>query len=391
MKINSILKTVCTILLLSLLWACKKESHSTDGTGIQTPIIDKVSRTFVQTGDQLTIYGHALVQKDLLTEVFVGDRPGQILKKSADSISILIPAKLFAGKIRITISRDQQFKGADGPEIAVKPTPLIKGFFPSYAFSGDTIALYTENFSEQDNDNFLFIGNDKLQMVSKTGRDTFLVKLPMNANTGLFSWHTYDGPSYTLPASFFIRQTSYAVNTVKDWLHMDPAFSYMDTLVRGYPVLAGNNYEDFHKRIYDSVLLYIDHTDRQYTIFLPTSDSYLQKNVSRETFLNKIISVPYNYNTLLITAVVPGLQLELKKIKPGDLYPTAFTMKMAYGEEYSNEYGNSISIIEQNNEKYAQLTGINGETNPPVKILRESRIGNATIIETDGELGIIYF
>lgn len=391
MKTTFLFKYIPGILLLSLLFACKKDQPSADDPVIQTPVINKVSRTFVQTGDRLTIYGHALIQDGLLTEVFIGDRPGTILGKSADSIAIVIPAKVLNGRIRITISRNQQFKSADGPEIAVKPTPLIKNYWPSYAYAGDTIALYTENFSGQDSDNFFYIGNDALQIVSKKDRDTFFVKLPANANTGLLSWHTYDGPSDTFPTPFPIRHTSYAVNTVKDWLHLDAAFSYMDTLVRGYPVLAGGNYPDVHKRIYDSVLLYIAHTNRPYTIFLPASDSYLRNNISQETFLNKIKAAPYNYNSLLITAIVPGRQLQLQTLQAGDLFPTAYTMKMVYGEDYSDASGNSVSIIEQNGEKYAQLTGIYGETNPPVKILRSHQVGNATIFETEGELGIIYF
>lgn len=379
------------ILLLSLLFACKKDSPSADGPVIQTPVINKVSRTFVQTGDRLTIYGRQLIQDGLLTEIFIGDRPGTILDRSADSIAIVIPAKVLNGRIRVTISRNQQFKSADGPEIAVKPTPLIKNYWPSYAYAGDTIALYTENFSGQDSDNFFYIGNEALQIVSKKSSDTFFVKLPANANTGLLSWHTYDGPSDTFPTPFPIRHASYAVNTVKDWLHLDPAFSYMDTLVRGYPVLAGGNYQSTHKRIYDSVLLYIAQTNRPYTIFLPASDSYLQNNISQENFVNKIIATPYNYNSLLITAIVPGRQLQLQTLQAGDLFPTAYTMKMVYGEDFSDASGNSVSIIEQHGEKYAQLTGIYGETNPPVKILRSHQIGNATIFETDGELGIIYF
>jgi hypothetical protein len=391
MKTAFLFKYIPGILLLSLLFACKKDQPSADSPVIQTPVINKVSRTFVQTGDRLTIYGHALIQDGLLTEVFIGDRPGVILDRSADSIAIVIPAKVLNGRIRVTISRNQQFKSADGPEVAVKPTPLLKNYWPSYAFAGDTIALYTENFSGQDSDNFFYIGNHALQIVSKKGRDTFFVKLPANAATGLFSWHTYDGPSDTLPSAFPIRQPGYAVNTVKDWLHLDPGFSYMDTLVRGYPELAGSNYADIHKRVYDSVLLYIAHTNRQYTIFLPASDGYRRNNISQETFLNKIKATPYNYNTLLITAIVPGRQLQLQTLQAGDLFATAYTMKMAYGEGSSNEYGNSVSIVEQDGEKYAQLTGIYGETNPPVKILRSYQVGNATIFETDGELGIIYF
>jgi IPT/TIG domain len=391
MKTNFFSKYIPGILLLSLFFACKKDQPSADGPVIQTPVIVKVSRTFVQTGDRLTIYGHALIQDGLLTEVFIGGRPGEIVSRSADSLAIIIPSKVPNGRILVTISRNQQFKSADGPEIAVKPTPLIKSYWPSYAFAGDTIALYTENFSGQDHDNFFYIGSDALQIVSKKDRDTFFVKLPANANTGLLSWHTYDGPSDTFPVPFPIRQASYAVNTVKDWLHLDPAFSYMDTLVRGYPVLAGGNYPDVHKRIYDSVLLYIAHTDRLYTIFLPASDSYLQHNIRQETFLDKIKATPYNYNALLITAIVPGRQLQLQTLQTGDLFPTAYTMRMAYGNDYSNASGNSVSIIEQHGEKYAQLTGIYGETNPPVKILRSHQVGNATIFETDGELGIIYF
>ncbi|MGF6847958.1 hypothetical protein QFZ51_003193 [Chitinophaga sp. W3I9] len=391
MKTTFLLKHIPGIVLMFLLIACKKDQPSADDLAIQTPVINKVSRTFAQTGDRLTIYGHLLIQDGLLTEVFIGGRPGAILNRSADSIAIIIPAKVLNGRIRVTISHNQQFKSADGPEIAVNPTPLIKSYWPSYAFAGDTVALYTENFSRQDSDNFFYIGNAALKIVSKRGSDTFLVKLPANADTGPLSWHTYDGASDTFPVPFPIRQASYAVNTVKDWLHLDPAFSYMDTLVRGYPVLAGGNYADVHKRIYDSVLLYIAHTDRPYTIFLPASDSYLRNNISRETFLNKIKATPYNYNSLLITAIIPGRQLQLQTLHAGDLFPTAYTMKMVYGDDYSDEYGNSVSIIEQGGEKYAQLTGIYGETNPPVKILRSHQAGNATILETDGELGIIYF
>lgn len=52
---------------------------------------------------------------------------------------------------------------------------------------------------------------------------------------------------------------------------------------------------------------------------------------------------------------------------------------------------NFVKIIIENGVKYAQVWGPYDQTTPMVKIIREHQVGNATLIETDGELGVIFY
>lgn len=52
---------------------------------------------------------------------------------------------------------------------------------------------------------------------------------------------------------------------------------------------------------------------------------------------------------------------------------------------------NFITIIIEDGVKFAQVWDPYDQTGPRVRILGEHQVGNATIIETDGELGVIYY
>lgn len=379
------------LLILTTVIACKKDNVASDGVVINVVKVEKISADFVQAGDELTLYGSNLVQKDLVTEVFVTGRPSVMLRSSADSITIRVPSKAQTGKIMVTLSKGTKFSSAYGPDIVVKPTPLIKSFAPLFAYGGDTIELYMENFSEVDSNNELFIGTKKLQIVSRKGKDTMLVKLPADAVTGLFSWHTYNGPTFKADAAFPVRQANYTTGTVAQWLYLDPGFSYMDTLVRGYPELAGGNYLSTHKTIYDTVLQYIKSPDRKYTIFLPGNAAY-EKTTPMATFLENVKNKPYNYNSMLANTIVPGVNMRLSDMQDGDKQPTAYTMKLAFWDyDIPVDDYNFIKIIIEDGVKYAQVWGPYDQTQPRVRILREHQVGNATIIETDGEPGIVLY
>jgi hypothetical protein len=378
-------------LVLTSVIACKKDNVANEAVVINAVKIEKLSTVAVQAGEELTVYGSNLVQKDLLTEVFIAGRPAEMLRSAADSITIRVPLKVQTGKVMITLSRGTTFSSAYGPDIVVRPTALIKSYAPLVAYGGDTIELYTENFSEVETNNAIFIGTKKVEIVSRKGKDTMLVKLPADALTGVLSWNTYHGPTFKTEAPFPVRQTNYTAATVAQWLYQDPGFSYMDTLVRGYPVLAGGNYQSTHKTIYDTVLQYINSRDRKYTIFLPGNAAY-EKNTSKAAFLEKIKNKPYNYNSMLANTIVPGQNMRLSAMQDGDKQPTAYTMKLAFWE-YDvpvNDY-NFIKIIIEEGVKYAQVWGPYDQTQPRVRILREHQVGNATIIETDGEPGIVLY
>jgi len=379
------------VLALIISVACKKEHVTSDEVVINAVKVEKISADFVQAGDELTLYGSNLVQKDLVTEVFITGRPSVMLRSSADSITIRVPSKAQTGKIMVTLSKGTKFSSAYGPDIVVKPTPLIKSFAPLFAYGGDTIELYIENFSEIDSNNELFIGTKKLQIVSRKGKDTMLVKLPADAVTGVFSWHTYNGPTFKADAAFPVRQASYTAGTVAQWLYLDPGFSYMDTLVRGYPELAGGNYLSTHKTIYDTVLQYINSPERKYTIFLPGNVAY-NKTTPMAAFLENVKNKPYNYNSMLANTIVPGVNMRLSDMQDGDKQPTAYTMKLAYWDyDIPVDDYNFIKIIIEDGVKYAQVWGPYDQTQPRVRILREHQVGNATIIETDGEPGIVLY
>lgn len=390
MRSIHIFPSIFLLVLISIV-ACKKENAANDGLVINAVKVEKVSAAFVQAGDELTLYGSNLVQKDLVTEVFITGRPSELLRSSADSITIRVPSKAQTGKVMVTLSKGTKFSSAYGPDIEVKPTPLIKSFAPFFAYGGDTIELYTENFSDVDSNNEFFIGTKKIQLISRKGKDTMRVKLPADAVSGLFSWHTYNGPTFKAQTPFPVRQATYAAGTVAQWIYLDPGFSYMDTLVRGYPELAGGNYLSTHKTIYDTVLQYINAPDRKYTIFLPGNVAY-DKTTSMSAFLENVKNKPYNYNSMLANTIVPGVNMRLSAMQDGDMHKTAYTMKLAFWEyEVPVDDYNFIKIIIEDGVKYAQVWGPYGQTQPRVKILREHQVGNATIIETDGEPGIVLY
>lgn len=387
---NTLIKNGCFIALLAI-HACKKDDKPSAATLINPPVIEKLSRPFVQAGEELTVYGSKLLQKGLQTEVLVNGKPGVIIRSAADSITVRVPEKALTGNVTVIVSKGEHFMSTQGPQIEIKQTPVVKGFWPLYATGGDTIALISEHFSDQFTNNQILLGSTKVEIVAKKGKDTLLVKLPTNAVTGYFSWNTYNGPYYSFGAQpYRVRQTNYTANTVMDWIYQDPAFSYMDTLVRGYPLLAGGNYEDIHKRMYAAALQYIQYTDSAYTIFLPSDASYLNKGTTKEAFLENILSKPYNYNILLIAAISPNNQLHISDLEDGDTFRSAFTMKMNYPEVENDEH-NYIKIVVEDGVKYAQIYGMYEETRPRVKILKEHRIGKAVIIEIEGELGYVYF
>jgi hypothetical protein len=380
------------LLTLSAFVGCKKEKIPVSGLVTEIVKVEKLSAPFVQAGDELTLYGSHLVQKDLVTEIFIAGRPSELLRSSADSITVRVPSKAQTGKVMVILSRGAQFSSVYGPSIEVKSTPLIKSFSPLFAYGGETIELHTENFSDAETSNAIYLGTKKLEIVSRKGKDTILVKLPADAVTGIFSWNTYNGPTFTMETLFPIRQTNYAVSTVGQWFFNDPGFSYMDTLVRGYPELAGYNYLSTHKPVYDTALQYINSTDRKYTIFLPSDEVYHKTNVSKNAFLERIKAAPYNYNVLLANAIVPDVNMRLATMQDGDKEKTAYTMKLAFWDyPIAVDDYNFIKIIIEDGIKYAQVWGPYDQTVSRVKILREHQVGNATIIETDGELGVIYF
>lgn len=380
---------LCLLLVAS--GACKKDKDPDGQQGIASFKVEKLSNQTVQAGMEVTVYGSGLVQKDLVTEVFVSSRPAEIVRQSPDSITVIVPEKTYSGKVMITISRGAQFSSAYGPDITVRPTPKIKGFYPVYAFGGQTIELYTENFSDENNNNLFKIDGQVMTIAGRKGKDTILITIPETASTADISYSTYGGPVYTSATPFQVRKKDYGVSTVADWLHKDPAFTYIDTLVRGYPILGGGNYEEFYKRTYMEAMQYFQSSDKKYTVFLPSDLSYSKAGITREAYIRGIESKPYNYNTMLISAVVPDQNIQMQHVTEEDVYNTAFTMLMQYYPAGTDDDPNYVKFLFLEDGKYAQLNGMYGETRPPVKVLNEIKVGNATIIEIDGELGYIYF
>lgn len=376
-------------LFLSLT-ACKKDKDGNSDQGIMQPSIEKLSRTSAQAGEQITVYGKNLSQTTLETLVTIHGIPAEILTKTSDSLVVLVPSKVSTGKILVTVSSNDQFKVGEGPAVDIKPTPLIKGFWPFYAYAGDNITLLVENFSANAADNRITLNGEPVQITGGNGRDTLLVKLPATAETGMFSWNTFNGPVQQVDTSFFIRKTDYTVTTASQWLHVDPAFSFMDTLFRGYPSLAGPNY-DYYAYIYSVALSYINDPARSYTIFLPCDEYFVKNKIRLNNYLDMVKAKPYAYNGPMISAIVPDMQLSLSAMQPGDEYKTLYTMKVVFYPIDAPDEGVKIQVSESNGNKYVNLLGLYGERNPAVRILKEHKIGNATIIETDGELGVIYF
>jgi hypothetical protein len=371
--------------------ACKKEEAIQQQVSITTPVVNRLNRSFAQAGDTLVVYGASLLQQQRTTEVFINDRPCTVLKSAADSLQVLVPAQTRSGHVTVTISYGKQFSSVDGPSLEVKPTPAVLGFWPRYGYAGETIALHVENFSAANADNHIFLEDVPVQITGGNGRDTLLVTLPVASATGVFSWRTYQGPLQYFKDTFLIRQTSYPVTTVGGWLQQDPAYSYMDTLYRGYPDLSGGNYE-LYARIYDSALNYINSPNRPYTVLLPADGAYYSKGISFQSYINKIKNAPYNYNSPMVAAILPDIQLSVADMHDGDLYNTAFTELMQWYPYFgSDDNKNKLQVTEENGQKYANLVGMYGEIGTRVKIIREHKVGNAVIIETDGDLGYIPF
>jgi IPT/TIG domain len=390
MKSNYIFSRLLFAFAFIFFVACKKGKVTGDGSLIIEPTVEKLSRAYVQSGEQITVYGKNLSQGSLLTEVTISGHPAEILVKASDSLVILVPPKVSTGKIMVTVSQEDQFKSGYGPAIEIKPTPLIKSFSPYYAYGGETVTLVVENFSINNADNSIVLNNESLPITGGNGHDTLLVKLPAAAHTGAFYWSTFRGPVQHMDTLFPVRQTSYPVTTVGQWVRQDPAFSFVDTLLRGYPDLAGSNY-DLYQGIYNTILAYTNAPDRTYTIFLPSDEAYFRNDVSLATYLNKIKDKPYAYHGPLAAAIIPARQLSINTMQMGDLYNTLYTEQLVYYPLGNPDNILKMQVSEDNGSKYISFLGIWGETTPPVKVLREHKIGNATIIEIDGETGIVYF
>lgn len=348
--------------------------------------IEKLNRSFVQAGEELTVYGNNLTQPEGKTEVFLNGRPAEILKAAADSVRVLVPLNAQTGKLMLTISKGEDFRTVYGPEVEVKPTPVIKGFFPFYATRGETIELYTEHFSYDNANNNIVLNGKPVEIVSRR-QDTLVVRIPANATDGIFNWSTFNGPLFSLNTGFRIRESSYPVNTVQEWLKADPAFSYMDTLVRGYKQLVPDGY---HHRVYDSAASYLANTDKTYTVFYPSDTYYYNTGMSKQAFLSRIKSRPYEYNIFLVAAIVRDYQVDLSTVKNDDTFTTIYTMKMQWDGQGTDD-ANVIRIIIEDGVKYAQIEGLWGEVRSRVKILKEHKVGNATLIELEGELGWVSF
>jgi hypothetical protein len=347
--------------------------------------IEKLNRNFVQAGEELTVYGNKLTQTGSKTEVFLNGRPAAILNATADSVRVLVPLNAQTGKLMLTISKGKDFKTMYGPNVEVKPTPVIRGFFPYFATRGEMVELYTEHFSYNNTDNSILLDGKQVKIVSRR-QDTLVVQVPADASDGMFSWSTFNGPLFSLNERFRIRKHQYAVNTVADWLKADPAFSYMDTLVRGFKQIA----DPYYFRIYDSAMNYIASPDSTFTIFLSSDLYYYNTKLSKTDFISRIKSRPYEYNNLMAAAIVAGYQLDLATVQDGAIFNTIYTMKMQW-EGQGTDDANFVRIINDNGVQYAQIEGMYGETRPRVRILKEHKMGKATLIELESELGYVAF
>ena len=65
-------------------------------------------------------------------------------------------------------------------------------------------------------------------------------------------------------------------------------------------------------------------------------------------------------------------------------------MKMQWDGQGTDD-ANVIRIIIEDGVKYAQIEGLWGEVRSRVKILKEHKVGNATLIELERELGWVSF
>ena len=390
MQFETIFNGRMLVVLIVLSTACKKEAVPGNDMAILEPVVEKLSRASVQAGEKVTVYGKNLSQGSFQTEVTISGRVADIVLKSSDSIQVLVPSKVSTGQVLVTVSLGDRFKAGYGPSIEVRPTPRIKNFWPLYAYGGDEIILKVENFSRDNADNSIVLNGEPLTITGGNGSDTILVRLPAGAETGVLHWNSFSGPVQQMDSAFRVRQPVYPVATVGEWLQKDPAFSLMDTLVRGYPQLAGSNY-DLYASIYNTVLGYINEASRTYTIFLPADEAYYKNGIYLNKFIENIKNKPYAYHGPLAAAILPDIQLSIQDIHGGDEYNTLYTEQLVYYPSGDPNHILKMQVSEVGGDKYVNFLGIWGETNPPVKILREHRVGNARIIETDGDMGIIYF
>ena len=371
------------MLIAAGLYACKKDNNN-KVLPITEPEISKISRTIVQAGDTLSIYGDHLSQTDCITEVFIQGRPCAILKADNDSIQVIVGPQTSTGQVRVTVGLQQMFRSAEGPVITLRGTPVIKSFWPLYGAPGDTIALITEHFSADNTENNIFLLDTKLRITGNNGHDTLFVAVPTANGFGTFSWQTYNGPLYKKQDTFAIRQHSYPVQTLMEWIQLDPAFSYVDTMLRGFDDLATNAY--LFQHYYDTTLNYINSDTRTYTMFLPANGYYYAHHITLAAYVKQVKDKSYLFYPPQLSAIIPGLQLSLAMLQEGDLFKSASTQDIAFpGGDPA--LGNQVQITKENGKIYAYVVGIDGSTGQRVEILREHRIGSATILETDGELG----
>ncbi|WEK36200.1 MAG: IPT/TIG domain-containing protein [Candidatus Pseudobacter hemicellulosilyticus] len=376
---------------LLVLTACNRDDDAVAVIVIEPPVIHRVSNQTVQAGESLTVYGSGLSRAGMTTEVLISGRPAELLKQSADSLVIAVPATAYTGKLLVILSQGKAFASAElGGSLTIRPTAIISGFFPPFGYAGETIALAAQNFSEQAADNEIFLGTEKAEFVGKKNNDTVLVKIPENAATGNFSWRTYNGPLSMMPAGsvFGIRKQAYAVNTVAEWLSVDPGYTFLDTLVKGFPVLAGSKYEA-SKRVFDTAMNYLTAADRTYTVFLAGDVGYLSSELTRTKYIDNIKSSPSSFSPRLVAAIVPGQTIRMQALTGGESWNTAYTdfVYNPYGGD--PDLANRIRIVMQDGQPYAQIYTEYGfpEGGPLKKLLRQFTIGNATLIEVDGDIG----
>jgi hypothetical protein len=375
------------IYILSLLigfFACKKEEQAGNAVTITTPLITRLARTAVQAGDTLRIYGQSLAQKDCITEVFIHDRSCQVLNSTSDSLVVVVGTQTLSGIVKVTVSAGQQFQSTNGPVVAVNGTPVLQKFWPLYGMPGDTIALVTAHFSINNTDNEIYLLGQRLKIVQNNGIDSIWVEVPAAMGAGPFSWQTFHGPVFQTSDTFTLRQKSYPAATVIGWTHQDPAFTYVDTLLRGFDALASN--KEYLQQAFDTALLYVQSDSRIYTIFLPANGFYYGQQTSLAAYLGKVKDRSYLYYQPLLTAIIPGRKLSFGQLQDGDIFKTAATQDVAFPGGDPNLF-NQVQIVKENGRTYAFVVGIDGSTAPRVEILRSHMVGNACIMETNGELG----
>ncbi|WEK35654.1 MAG: hypothetical protein P0Y53_24475 [Candidatus Pseudobacter hemicellulosilyticus] len=387
-------KEFIPVLLMGLLFgttilSCKKDKEQSSGLPEQPPVLSRLSQPAAQAGEKLTLYGQQLVQGGWQTEVFVNDRPSEILEKTTDSIVIRIPEKSKSGKVTVTLSSGSLYSAAEGPELNVLPTPLIKGIYPAFGTAGETMFLITENFSQEEDQNQVFLGNQLLTITGRMGKDTLEVRMPDNAVNGVLSWRTYTGPAYSMKDILKVRQTSYPVSTVKDWIREDPAFSYMDMAVNGFPDILGDAFPNY-QGLYDVAMTWLSATDQPCTVFLANDMAYTGTDISKEQFRSSMLGRPFDNNYLLLAAIVPGQSLGIADLQPGEPYNSLYTMKMHWWPD-GTEDANFFTVMDMEDGRYVMINNKWGDMRQPVKMVKEHKVGNATIIELAGIPGFLYW